>query len=124
MKSILKLGWVCCAAISAPCSAEQSSTSVSTGKKLAETHCSRCHVIDPEKPFSGIASTPSFKLMANELPDWEDRFSSFYARLPHQSVVRFKDDKPDALVENLIEPIILEPEDIDALVAYARTLLQ
>jgi len=124
VKSVLKIGCVCGVIISTPCFAEQSSRHFSTGKKLALAHCSRCHVVDPEKPFTGIASTPSFKLMVNELPDWEDRFSSFFVRLPHQSIVRIKDDERGPLVKNLIEPVILEPEDIDALVAYARTLLQ
>ena len=28
------------------------------GKGIAETHCARCHVVDPSRPFSGISSTP------------------------------------------------------------------
>lgn len=94
------------------------------GKDLAEEHCSRCHVVNQTKPFSGISSTPSFKLIVNELADWEERFSSFFTRLPHPAVVRFKDDKPNPKIEELHHPVIIEIDDIDALVAFARTLIK
>jgi len=103
---------------------QEDSALVSTGKQLAEQHCSRCHVVDPEKPFTGISSTPSFKLLVEALKDWEERFSSFHARLPHQSIVRFEDDEKDPDVEDLRPPVLLQYDDVAALVAYARSLLK
>ena len=92
------------------------------GKVLAEKHCARCHVVDSDKPFTGISSTPSFKLLVNALNNWEDRFASFYARLPHQSIVRFENDEVDPDIQELRPPVILALEDVDALVEFARTL--
>jgi len=110
--------------LSTQVAAQDSSLLVSKGQQISLQHCSRCHVVDPERPFTGIASTPSFKLMVTALKDWEDRFSSFYARLPHPSILRFKDVEPDPFVEPLNEPVILEQDDIDAIVAYARTFAE
>jgi len=104
--------------------AQEPSTLADKGKMLAVDSCSRCHVVDPSKPFSGISSTPSFSLMVNNLEDWEERFQSFQNRLPHPSIVRFEDDKPDPTVEDLRPPVLLKYEDIDALVAYARSLIK
>ena len=92
------------------------------GKSFAQQHCSRCHVVGPGNPFGGISSTPSFSLMVNELADWQERFETFPARLPHPSIIRFKGEKvdPDAPILNV--PIELEYDDIAALTAYALTL--
>lgn len=114
---IANLSWL-------PANAADSEALIELGRELANLHCSRCHVVDLSKPFSGISSTPSFSLMVNALDDWEDRFSSFHARLPHPSIVRFEDDEPDPFREDLHPPIVLKYEDIDALVAYARSLLK
>ena len=34
--------------------------SVLIGKQIAESHCSRCHIVDNKNSFGGIGSTPSF----------------------------------------------------------------
>ncbi|MEM9277776.1 MAG: c-type cytochrome [Pseudomonadota bacterium] len=107
-----------------PCLSAESPALVFKGKLLSEKHCSRCHVVDPLKPFTGISSTPSFKLLVTALNDWEERFQSFNARLPHQSIVRFEDEEPDPDVEDLRPPVELKYKDVDALVAYARSLLK
>ena len=61
------------------------------GRKLAETHCARCHVL-PGEHNMGIGSTPSFKIMvASKLPDWRQRFESFYALRPHPNFVRIRE---------------------------------
>ena len=104
--------------------AEEPSELVEKGKKLSLEHCSRCHVVDPSKPFSGISSTPSFSLLVNALDDWEERFSSFQVRLPHPSIIRMEDEKADPDVEDLRPPIELKYDDIEALVAYARSLIK
>ena len=62
--------------------------------------------------------------MVNELSDWEERFSSFHTRLPHPSIVRFKGEPVDPDKPVLTVPVELEYTDIEALVAYARTLIK
>jgi mono/diheme cytochrome c family protein len=95
---------------------------VETGRRIAEMHCSRCHVVDPEKPFAGISSTPSFQLLVTALPDWKERFETFYARRPHPSVMRFEGSDP--LTDNppTTQPVYLKVADIDAIVAFAVSL--
>lgn len=95
---------------------------ITTGAKLAKTHCARCHVIDNKNLFSGISSSPSFPLLINGLADWEDRMLSFHVRPPHPSIVRFKGEPVDPDKAELRVPVILEYSDIDALVAYVRSL--
>ena len=34
------------------------------GRKIATTHCARCHVVGDFNPSGGIGSTPSFQLLA------------------------------------------------------------
>lgn len=93
-----------------------------SGSDVAHNHCARCHVVDTKNLFGGISSTPSFPLLVNGLKDWEERFLSFHTRLPHPSIVRFKGDPVDANKPVLTVPVELIHSDIDALVAYARTL--
>jgi mono/diheme cytochrome c family protein len=50
---------------------------VAQGRKIAEQHCSRCHVIGDYNKYGGIGSTPSFQLLANQLPDYRARFEIF-----------------------------------------------
>ena len=53
------------------------------GRKVAEQHCARCHVVGDYNKYGGIGSTPSFQLLANSFPDYKDRFETFFARRPH-----------------------------------------
>ncbi len=46
------------------------------GRKIAETHCARCHVVGDFNPMGGIGSTPSFQLLAKR-NDWLERFENF-----------------------------------------------
>lgn len=91
------------------------------GKKIAAEHCTRCHVVGDINPNGGISSTPSFQLMVNELSDWKIRFETFHTRRPHPAIIRFKGydysgDTPTTV------PIILELEDVNAILAFAKTL--
>ena len=93
----------------------------SKGKELARQHCARCHVVESSKKFSGIGSTPSFMILA-KMPDWRERFETFFARPPHPVFIRLPDverlnDLPSAAAE-----IELEQEDVDHLTAYAESL--
>lgn len=106
----------------AECLAENAAPLALEGAKIAAVHCARCHVIDEVNVFGGISSTPSFPLLVRALVDWEDRFQSFHTRPPHPAVIRFKGeaippDKPVSIV-----PVELNYSDIEAIVAYARSL--
>lgn len=95
---------------------------VDRGRTVAKQHCSRCHVVDDASPFTGIASTPSFKLIVTALDDWRDRFKTFHTRLPHPSVVRFEGIAPASDALPTMKTVDLKLEDIDAIVAYVSWL--
>ncbi len=92
------------------------------GEKLARLHCARCHVVADGNAFSGIGSTPSFRLLVNALSDWRERFETFYARLPHPSVIRIEGIAPINNAPPTIRTVDLKLDDIAALVAYATSL--
>ena len=94
------------------------------GKDISEQHCSRCHVVNENNPFGGISSTPSFGLMVNGLDDWQERFASFHTRLPHPSIVRFKEEATDGATTTTSVAVMLEYTHIRAISAYAKTLLK
>jgi len=102
--------------------ASSAETEVDRGRTVAKLHCSRCHVVDDASPFSGIASTPSFKLIVTALDDWRDRFKTFHTRLPHPSVVRFEGVAPSSDALPTAKTVDLKLEDIDAIVAFANWL--
>jgi cytochrome c551/c552 len=92
------------------------------GKAIAEQHCSRCHVIDPDRPFTGISSTPSFQLLVTAFPDWKERFETFYSRRPHPAVVRFESVAPISPDPPTTKTVDLKLADVDAIVAFAVSL--
>lgn len=92
------------------------------GRDISQAHCSRCHVIGDFNPFGGVSSTPSFQLIVNDLADWEDRFSTFYARRPHPSVVRIDGIPPPIDEPPMVFPIQFDLDDIEAILAFVRTL--
>ena len=102
--------------------AQDAAPLVAAGARVAAVHCARCHVVDEVNVFGGISSTPSFPLLVRALVDWEDRFQSFQTRPPHPAVIRFEGDvsAPDKPVS--IVPVELNYSDIEAIVAYARSL--
>jgi hypothetical protein len=108
------------------CMAAQGSCAdqIDDGRKLAQTHCSRCHVIGDFNRFGGIGSTPSFQLIVNSLPDWQERFETFHVRRPHLSFVRVSGfDYPDPTVfPPNASPVEIRLEDIGAIRAFAQTL--
>jgi len=92
------------------------------GERLARTHCARCHVVADGNAFSGIGSTPSFRLLVNALADWRERFETFHTRRPHPAVVRFDGIAPLSDNPPTTRTVDLKLDDIPALVAYAATL--
>lgn len=100
--------------------AETDSEAIERGLQVAKEHCARCHIVDEGNRFSGIASTPSFKTLVTALDDWEARFETFYARNPHQSVVRIAEVDAGREDNRSIAGIDLRLADVEDLMAYVR----
>jgi hypothetical protein len=98
-------------------------TSVSKGREIVRQHCTRCHVVPNMNPYGGIGSTPSFAAM-KWLDDWEQRFEVFYSLPPHPALVSIVgvSEKRSKSLPVFIAEIELQIEDIDAILAFARTL--
>jgi len=62
---------------------------VSNGEGLALKNCGRCHVISARNKYGGIESTPSFAALKT-IPDWRDRFISFWTQPPHRAITQIK----------------------------------
>ncbi len=91
------------------------------GRKIAIEHCSRCHVIGDYNRFGGIGSTPSFQVLAR-MPDYLERFRTFYARRPHPNIVNVPGVEAWTKLPAFVVKFTVTPEDIDALVAFVETL--
>ncbi len=93
------------------------------GLALSKLHCARCHIVSDKDRFSGISSTPSFKIMIEVLKDWEDRFQTFMARNPHPAHIRLETDdpRPEHLPVTTHE-VILSLDDIEAIMAYVEDM--
>ncbi|GAB4225145.1 MAG: hypothetical protein Kow0032_00260 [Methyloligellaceae bacterium] len=93
------------------------------GQKLAEQHCSRCHVVGNFNPTGGISSTPSFQLLVRRRPDFVERFETFYARRPHPAFVSVKGvGRPLEYLPTNAAPVELTLEDVKDIVAFAKAL--
>jgi mono/diheme cytochrome c family protein len=96
---------------------------IGKGQKIAEKHCTRCHVVGSYNPGGGISSTPSFQLLVKRRPDYKERFRTFYARRPHPAFLSIKGIgriRPD-LPPNAM-PIELTQEDVLDVSAFIETL--
>ena len=93
------------------------------GHKLSRTQCSRCHAVDEATRGRGIGSTPSFGIL-RALPDWEERFSAFYALNPHPAFTQIADVTPPFPIDrpSPIAPVELSLEDLEALMAYVASM--
>ncbi len=78
---------------------------VTEGLEISKRLCARCHAIDPAKPWDSIGSTPSFKLMAGKLEDYEPRLRSVTARRPHTG-----------------QELVVAVEEIEHIIAYIQSL--
>ena len=108
-----------CLILAAPAGAED----YVPGEKLTLFNCGRCHVINERNKYGGIGSTPSFAALRT-LPDWEERFDSFYALNPHPAFTQvegvtepFPIDRPSP-----IHPMTLTLREIETIREYARTI--
>ncbi len=93
------------------------------GEALSFTNCGRCHVIGPRNKTQGIGSTPSFGVLRS-LPDWQERFATFYARRPHPAISQiegltapFDPARPPTTF-----PLVLTVEEFNDILAYVSTI--
>ena len=111
------------AALLATLPGEAPAQNFAPGEKFATYVCGRCHVVSERTRLGGIGSTPSFMALRS-FPDWEERFRSFYALVPHPSFTQvegitdpFPPERPPH-----IHPVELTEEELENLVEYARNL--
>jgi len=96
---------------------------VTRGKKLAEQHCARCHVIGDYNKYGGIGSTPSFQLLVKSFPDYRERFETFFVRRPHPSFIAIEGvGRPNPHLPPGAAPITLPHSAVADLLAFAETL--
>ena len=96
---------------------------VAKGREIVRQHCTRCHVVPDMNPYGGIGSTPSFAAL-KWLSDWEHRFEVFYTLPPHPALVNIQGitEERSASLPAFVTEIELQIDDIDAILAFARTL--
>lgn len=92
------------------------------GRKIAERHCSRCHVVGDYNPTGGIGSTPSLQLLVNALEDWEARFETFFLRRPHPAFVTVRNYPRKTELPANAAPVTIELEEVRDIAAFALTL--
>ena len=91
------------------------------GRKIAEQHCARCHVVGDFNPMGGIGSTPSFQLLARR-DDWLERIQTFYERRPHPVFVRVPGVPRWTKLPSYVKEFEVTPENIDDVIAFIETL--
>lgn len=94
---------------------------VARGRDLAIRHCAFCHVVGDHNRFGGIGSTPSFQLLAG-LDDGDERFQTFFERLPHPSFVYLPGQQPPTGLPLSVPDVNITYEDVLDIAAFARTL--
>jgi len=91
------------------------------GRALAERHCARCHVVGEFNPHGGIGSTPSLQWI-KKLPDWRDRFQTFYVRRPHLAFIKVEGLEPLTKLPPYATPITITPGDAEDIFAFVEGL--
>lgn len=93
------------------------------GRKLAQLHCARCHVIGEFNKYGGIGSTPSFQLLVKRRPDYKARFQTFFERPPHPAFVTIKGfGRRMAHLPVNAAPVTLPLKAVSDILAFAETL--
>ncbi len=90
------------------------------GRALAEQHCARCHVIGDFNKYGGLGSTPSFPRLV-KLPDWRERFETFFARRPHPVFVRMPGLESTSLSPSHVTPFDFDLDDLTDLLTYVES---
>lgn len=93
------------------------------GHQVSRDKCTRCHAVDAATAGWGIGSTPSFGVL-RALPDWEARFSAFYALNPHPAFTQITDLTAPFPINrpSPISPIELDFDELEALMAYVAAM--
>ncbi len=93
------------------------------GAAFSFTNCGRCHVVGDRNRMKGIGSTPSFPVLRS-LPDWEARFSTFYARIPHPAFVQLEGVSPpfNPAFPPANVPLTLTLDQLDDILTFLGTV--
>lgn len=93
------------------------------GEEIALRRCGRCHVISKKNRMGGIGSTPSFGALKT-LPHWQQRFDAFWTLNPHPAFTQIEGitEPFDPQRPSPIAPVELTLEELDALMAYVRSI--
>ena len=108
-------------AVSFPIAPAEAEGSAEIGRKFAETHCARCHVVGDFNPMGGIGSTPSFRLLAKR-GDWLERFETFFDRRPHPVFVRVPGVARWTRLPSHVKEFEVTLANIGDIVAFVETL--
>lgn len=121
MKTLAPMIWFLMLAVG--CQSALADGDAANGRKLAEQHCSRCHIVGDFNKYGGIGSTPSFQSLANNFPDYKERFRTFFARNPHPSFVIIEGSVPPELPPNAapVKLPLQAPADLLAFVEMLKT---
>ena len=95
--------------------------SAEKGRAIAEKHCSRCHVVGAHNPMGGIGSTASFQMIA-KMPDYLERFQTFYARRPHPAFLRIPGVPRWSNLPAYAAEFSITLDQVDDIVAFVKTL--
>lgn len=102
---------------------EQSIGDADHGRKMAQKHCSRCHVVGEFNEMGGISSTPSFELLVRRRDDYIQRFTTFFDRPPHPAFISVKGvGRPHPHLPPNAEPVQITYQDILDIAAFVKTL--
>ncbi len=91
------------------------------GQAIAEKYCSRCHVVAKHNPMGGIGSTASFQMIA-KMPDFLERFQTFYDRRPHPAFIRIPGVSRWSKQPGYATEIKLTFDQVEDIAAFAKTL--
>ena len=102
-------------------STDVSAGDVKKGFLITQAFCARCHVLPNSNKFGGIDSTLSLQGL-RALPDWRQRFKTFFARRPHLAFVQIGKDQLKNVPATYAEKIKLAAVDLEHIVAFVATL--
>ena len=93
------------------------------GEQLAFVNCARCHEIGTRNLMKGIGSTPSFGLLRG-LPNWQERFMSFYERAPHPAITQIEGvtEPFDPARPPTIVPLLLTVDELEDILTFIATV--